>query len=281
MTFPWSAPLPDPLLTAARLIGAFEGFNPTINMDDTHPTIGNGFNIGSDAALQDRIFLGPWGMDATADAATIARLRSLLKTYDGRPSSSRGELQAALDAVMAGRAAARPGTGPASFTITEADSHAVLAAILRDVYAPRVDAWLPGIPGCREKVVLLSLCYNAVLTGSPSLHAALLAGDRASAWFEIRYRSNGGGERNGIAKRRYAEAEVFGLYGDASAPTAAETAQVSALLAAHKATMEAYDAQFAPEIAAANADPAYRAGLGDYGPVQTLAQCLGPATALA
>lgn len=280
MAFPWSDPLPDPLLTAARLIGAFEGFNPTINLDDTHPTLGNGFNIGRDTALQDRIFLGPWGMDAAADAATIARLRALLAEYDGRPPGSQGALQAALDAEMAARAAARPGTGPATFTLAESDSHAVLAAILRDVYAPRVDAWLAGIPGCREKVVLLSLCYNAILEGSPSLHKALLNGDRAQAWYQIRYRSNGGGERNGIAKRRYAEAQVFGLYGDPAAATPQEVAQVKALMAADGAAINAYETQFAAEIAAANADPAYRAGLGGYAPVQTLAECLGPAGAL-
>lgn len=280
MAFSWSAHLPDHLATAARLIGAFEGFNPTINMDDTHPTLGNGFNIGRDPALQDRIFLGPWGMDATRDADTLSRLRDLLASYDGHPPDSRSALQAALDAVMAARAAAQPGKGPSTFTISEADSHAILAAILRDVYEPRVDAWLAGIPGCREKVTLLSLCYNAILEGSPSLHKALLAGDRAMAWYEIRYRSNGGGSRDGIAKRRYAEAQVFGLYLDPTVPSAEETSNVTALLRADGPAIDAYEAQFAPMITAANADPAYRAGMGDYAPVQTLAECLGPAGAM-
>ena len=62
----------------------------------------------------------------------------------------------------------------------------------------------------------MSLSYN-LPGGNPGTH---LLGDlnqsnfnRVDAWFQIRYESNGGSSQSGgIAKRRYEESEVFGLY---------------------------------------------------------------------
>jgi Ca2+-binding RTX toxin-like protein/GH24 family phage-related lysozyme (muramidase) len=70
----------------------------------------------------------------------------------------------------------------------------------------------------RERAAISSMIFNggAGVSGvvGPKLRAAL-AGDtlahRIDAWFEIRYASNGD-QSNGIAKRRYLEAALFGLY---------------------------------------------------------------------
>jgi len=93
-------------------------------------------------------------------------------------------------------------------------------------YETILDNWLAdngiaAIGQSRECIVLLSLAYNGKdknhdgysdLLG-PNLAAALKAGDRAEAWYEIRYNSNGGDTRiPGIAKRRFYEADTFGLY---------------------------------------------------------------------
>ncbi len=67
----------------------------------------------------------------------------------------------------------------------------------------------------RERAVLISLMYNNPILVGPGLQAAWTAGDRAEAWYEIRYNSNGGkkeDEKKGIAKRRYVESQIFGLY---------------------------------------------------------------------
>ncbi|BBH42766.1 hypothetical protein myaer102_54340 [Microcystis viridis NIES-102] len=70
-----------------------------------------------------------------------------------------------------------------------------------------------------EKAVLVSLAFNAPRLVGTGLRTAINAGDRAEAWFEIRYNSNGGESRNrGIAKRRYIESETFGLYAESTPP---------------------------------------------------------------
>ena len=67
---------------------------------------------------------------------------------------------------------------------------------------------------------LVSMVYNGgpELIG-PGLKHALEHENRAEAWFEIRYNTNGGESRrkgfgNGIASRRVAESDMFGLYNE-------------------------------------------------------------------
>lgn len=63
-----------------------------------------------------------------------------------------------------------------------------------------------------ERLALISLEYNNgdQLIG-PGLRAALAGGNRFEAWYKIRYFSNGD-LLAGIAKRRYLEATLFGLF---------------------------------------------------------------------
>jgi Ca2+-binding RTX toxin-like protein len=71
----------------------------------------------------------------------------------------------------------------------------------------------------QEMAVLLDMAYNggAGLIGSKLVNA-MWNGNRAEAWFEIRYNSNKENQRldilQGLAKRRYLESEIFGLYND-------------------------------------------------------------------
>ncbi|MBZ7988164.1 vWA domain-containing protein, partial [Campylobacter canadensis] len=70
-----------------------------------------------------------------------------------------------------------------------------------------------------ELIALIDLAYNGgkKLIG-PGLSKAIEEGDRAKAWFEIRYNSNGGSSRKtsgyGIAQRRVRTSNLFGLYPD-------------------------------------------------------------------
>ncbi|MEJ2267450.1 MAG: hypothetical protein P8X70_00005, partial [Nanoarchaeota archaeon] len=67
--------------------------------------------------------------------------------------------------------------------------------------------------GSKELAALASLAYNSHSLIGEHLVSALNDGDRAKAWYEIRYNSNGGNSASrGIAKRRYIESSVFGLY---------------------------------------------------------------------
>ncbi|MDH5642503.1 MAG: hypothetical protein OEY28_14540, partial [Nitrospira sp.] len=71
----------------------------------------------------------------------------------------------------------------------------------------------------KEYVALMSLYYNQD-PGNPligrNLLNALAQGERVEAWYEIRYQSNGGGSKKGVAHRRYLESDLFGLYNGAN-----------------------------------------------------------------
>ncbi len=75
-----------------------------------------------------------------------------------------------------------------------------------------------AVPQSNERAALMSLFYNqqtgadTALIG-PGLLTALATDNRAEAWWEIRYNSNGDDE-DGVAARRYYERQVFGLYSD-------------------------------------------------------------------
>lgn len=69
-----------------------------------------------------------------------------------------------------------------------------------------------------EKMVLVSLRYNSGNTIGNNLKAAILDNDRFRAWFEIRHNTNKG-DNDGAQKRRYYEAELFGLFNERGKPT--------------------------------------------------------------
>jgi GH24 family phage-related lysozyme (muramidase) len=71
------------------------------------------------------------------------------------------------------------------------------------------------LPKSKERLALLSMLYNSdpdIITDD--LNKALSQGNRFKAWYEIRYNSNTHKEaiKNGIASRRYQEADMFGLF---------------------------------------------------------------------
>jgi len=69
----------------------------------------------------------------------------------------------------------------------------------------------------KEYMALMSMAYNGGLgLIGPKLKRAIATDNHAEAWFEIRYNTNSTKQnsdiRQGIAKRRYIESELFGLY---------------------------------------------------------------------
>ena len=65
--------------------------------------------------------------------------------------------------------------------------------------------------GSNEYIALMSMTYNNPSLVGDSLKARLRARNRFGAWYEIRYKSNADNEI-GIAKRRFAESNEFGLF---------------------------------------------------------------------
>jgi len=100
----------------------------------------------------------------------------------------------------------------------------------------RLDAIIGnGLPhNSKEYVAVMSMFYNGegtVRSTKRLLANAIKNGNRAEAWYEIRYGTNADGWNAinndlspysgvgaGIAKRRYEESQLFGLYGDSTQP---------------------------------------------------------------
>jgi Ca2+-binding RTX toxin-like protein len=155
--------------------------------------------------------------------------------------------------------------------------------LMDTVYEPLVNRFVRNIPGgipdSTERVVLASLAYNSrvhprrhprqgIPTAlGPSLERAILNGDRAEAWYEIRYGTNPRGTNMaaGIAKRRYVEADTFGLY-DASVNFTGEMDEDNARRAwrtytRHKPDIDSYERDYSGQIAQ---------GYIDYGHIRAL-----------
>lgn len=131
-----------------------------------------------------------------------------------------------------------------------------------DARAPHYEAILSGIvdgvADSRERAVLYSLSYNTSDLIGLGLQTALTAGDRAEAYFEIRYRSNG---TNGtdLTARRYTESQIFGLFDNPNPTTKADIAASEALLAfgmwtKHELKIASYETTHAVTMASANAE---------------------------
>ncbi|HDG1697676.1 TPA: hypothetical protein PFE29_004581, partial [Kluyvera ascorbata] len=102
---------------------------------------------------------------------------------------------------------------------SDAEVRSVFDSLWEDVYKARVLNRLPAGSGdntalteSKEIIVLASLGWNNAGLIGPSLREAIRQGNRAEAWFEIRYRSNDPDQaakiRSGIAKRRFMESQV-------------------------------------------------------------------------
>jgi GH24 family phage-related lysozyme (muramidase) len=79
-----------------------------------------------------------------------------------------------------------------------------------------------ALAGTFELIALHSLAYHGPGLVGPKLEAAIRAGDRAEAWYEILYNS-GSLASEGVAKRRLLESHLFGLYQSKTAANSGST----------------------------------------------------------
>ncbi len=185
---------------------------------DTHnlATIGAGFLVSANA---EAILVG---MGFSASVASSAAKKIVAATNHVTFSSD----SAAQSAVNAALASALSGAGnSATFQYKNSDQVRNTFSAIAKQYEGMVDSWTPPgvtIPNGRERLALLSLAYNNMLGikingkyKSPLLRDAIAARNRAEAWFQIRYDSNGGDSPDrGTAKRRFYESSLLGLYAD-------------------------------------------------------------------
>lgn len=170
--------------------------------------------------------------------------------------------------------------------LTEAEADRLFAASLREYEGPAISA---GLQLSDERVALVSVTYNrgvGALRDHP-LVDALRDGDRAAAWYQLRYNCWGSREdmEGGLRKRRFAESEVLGLYDDPANVSVEEAAGVYAMYRTHRLEIDRVERAFGEaidgtrarpdRIAQANRD--YPDIVAEYGHVRTLQESLAPA----
>lgn len=187
--------------------------------------------------------------------------------------------------------------------LSEAESDRLLRASMAEYETP---ADRLRMPLSDERVALVSLAYNrgvGMLNGIPTRnvpeHPVMVAirdGNRAEAWFQIRYNAwgsdrldrqypNPGSNEPGLRKRRFAEAQVFGLYDDSDNVTPQEARDVYRMYELHRREIDRVEQNFGVtvegeaaarnRIAQANRD--YPQLVAEYGRVQTITEALEPA----
>ncbi len=165
-----------------------------------------------------------------------------------------------------------------------------------------------GYAGSWEQIALVSLAYNGLGAWPSALTQAIKAGDRAEAWYQIRYKSNSVGSKysqgialtdvagttkdeqgnfdqgfdKGWAKRRFAESELFGLYDNPSNVTVAEAREVLQTIQEHRAQIIAYEKAygFSPDGSAGTRGNQVAAAASNYSMLvgtKTLTESLNPA----
>jgi len=217
-------------------ISSAEGHRTTATRPpgDPNVTIGYGYTFvrNNNLALWQAA-----GIDLTQEEISV------LQSIDAAPASQRNTLAT-------------------QFTRSLSQSEAI--ALLRQTY-PEYEgpANTLGMPPSTERAAFVSVTYNrgvgAVLSNMQPFFEAIQSSDCAEAWYQIRYNSNALQNAsdptkgaNGIANRRYAESDLFGLYnsGDGSAATATpdtpEAKQVLAMYTAHRQDIERYEGRFSP-----------------------------------
>jgi len=175
---------------------------------------------------------------------------------------------------------------PRQLNALEADQ--LLLASVREYEQPAGEL---NMPLSRERVAMVSLAYNrgvGAVSRSPVVDA-IRDGDRAETWFQMRYNCWGTyaeGEA-GLRKRRLAEAEVFGLYGDPTAVTYDESKLVYQMYQLHRGEIDRVERRWGVTVdgepgtrnlvALANRD--YPALTAQYGSIPEISRALEPARA--
>jgi GH24 family phage-related lysozyme (muramidase) len=243
-----------------------EGFRQDPYFDSVGlATIGVGFNIEGDRSVQ-RYVLNQLGVFAGRSDQEIENIRQDFEnTIASVPNGNEVQLVNNLNAKLRQYLGAQTTT---LFTLDMTQSRAIFEQILgdtttgqttigqnivRDGKQKELDATLSaaGVGGIshdtNEYVALMSLFYNQRPTNpliGPKLLTALQSDYHAEAWYEIRYNSNGGASQSsGIASRRYAEAQLFGLYNGPiinPQPDAAEAKAIFQMYTTHRETIVAY-----------------------------------------
>lgn len=149
------------------------------------------------------------------------------------------------------------------------------------------------MPFSDERAVVVSLTYNRgpgrMATHMQGFNDAIRDGDRAEAWYQLRYNSRGTNPdpdvQLGLRARRNMESQIFGLYDDPLNVTPDEARNVYRMFQLHRDDILENERNWGVDLdgnqarrsAIAQANNNYPNLTQEYGQVQTLASALEPA----
>jgi GH24 family phage-related lysozyme (muramidase) len=284
-------------LLEAKMLEAEEGYVQDIYLDSKGiPTIGIGINATVPANIA--IVADVLGISTTAAELqaiynkvpniTSAQEQSIqeselsylsqLTAVTAQGFTTAAEYQNYLNGVMSQRAQTwyyqYLSTQSSSFVFSSnTEAEAATSQIVANISTPgnpMYSAFIAGIPASNEQAALISLYFNLPSLLGPGLEADINDNDRAGAWYEIRFDSNGGASpSDGIATRRYLESQVFDLYSSDVDPSGtgnadfslvlpsvafAEISQIFEMYTGHWSKIVQYDSTYVDDIGAANSN---------------------------
>jgi Ca2+-binding RTX toxin-like protein len=244
-----------------KLIKIFEASKADPYLDDkkVNPqvTIGLGFNIEGNTTLRNRVYDALALTNSAEDQAWKAKLDAII-TDPKYLANDKVDIKKDLDAVMA----ERDGTTK-TFSLTEDQINNIFeVAVLK--FETIVDNWLGGTTvDAGQSLALISLAWQSLIhdpiektdpvtglkftsIGAPKLNEALKAGNRAEAWYQLRY------ESTPYYTRRYIESQVFGLFADPANVLDAEAQKAIDMYFLHEANIKAHERDHQSSIKSAN-----------------------------
>ncbi|MBF0329935.1 MAG: hypothetical protein HQL10_12315 [Nitrospirae bacterium] len=251
----------DYLAELFRFLGIEEGFrNGEPYFDTANPpraTIGYGFNI----EVTDYLLLVLRQMGIVNNTMTTSKINAIRNAfttainntpYVGNIDEINAQLRTNLNQVanQYGVTSFRLNTTQGYITFREIIDGTTVGSISVPGKQPRLDALLSGSldHNSKEYIAVMSLYYNGegIVANNRNLRQAIINDNRAEAWFQIRYASNAQGIH---AKRRYREANLFGLYDNGTLTSEQQTVQAKEIMrmyTTHQDEIERYETKYPP-----------------------------------
>ncbi len=192
-------------------MASVEGINENAYIVGGEITIGLGFNISSNYDLRHLVYEA---LGVSADTSTVQALDSVI-VGKGKYDSDLTK----LNDIMHQWAKSHGKQNPDTFNFTiDTDIIKTIFYLSQGFFEAKIDDFCAAygidiIPNSNERIALFSLAYNQKndnpLLGE-KLGEAIALEDRAEAWCQIRYYSNGE-QTNNTAKRRFLESTLFGV----------------------------------------------------------------------
>ena len=223
-------------------------YNSNVHNDGVGiPTIGVGFNLRNKTILTE-VFREVNGISPTT-ALTTTQLNQInqihsetLKNFKLPSNSDIGTI-ARINQINNN-----------NFVLSEIQALNVFNRIA-PTFESEVNSRIGNIAYSNERLALYSLAWNNPALLGKGLKTAFDNGDRAKAWYEIRYNTNAGKSKSdGIAKRRYYESEFISPFLNNSSPTASELQNLRSLLYTKGNQINVYERQYQKMIDRAEQD---------------------------